>query len=108
MDLGSMICEYVKEKENLDCVFNKHGFMFYRIENDYILITDAYVVEKQKGHGRALLEEVKTLAKALGKTKIKTIIGNHKWVDSSLIAQLAVGFKVTGIYNNQIILELGV
>jgi predicted GNAT family acetyltransferase len=106
-DLGSMISNYMFEKNNLEILHDDYGFMFYLRTKEAFIITDCFIKpeHRKQGHGKSLLECLEEVAKAAGVHVIKSLVGDHKFRSDSLAAQLKVGFKVVGAENGNVYLE---
>lgn len=109
MELGKMICDYMKEKSNIETIFSEHGFIMYKQvpDNESIFICDMYIDQMVRGlgHGKKLLHALEIKAANMGFKKINTCIGDHKWMATSMSQHISQGFKPIGIDRNQIVYE---
>jgi hypothetical protein len=97
-DLTFLYAQYIKERENMDCVYSEHGFATYQInkEKDYVYVCDVYVVpEKRKQHiGLGFVKKIMDLAVELEINNIVTSVDKkaNNWEYSEKTI-LRCGFK---------------
>lgn len=95
--MPSLYAQYIKERENRECLEHEHGFASYQIIDDGIYVEEVYIVPEKRQTGLAsdLVDKIAEQAKALGKKYIYTSVSPH--VNGSTISIKAItayGFEL--------------
>jgi len=94
--LDSLFAAYIKERENEEVLMSAHGFATYKLEPEYVYITDIYVVpeKRQSGLASELANKIANRAKS---HSVNMLIGsvdlNANNPDQSIKALHGYGFK---------------
>lgn len=66
--MSSLYAQYVLEREGLETLENEKGFLTYKIENDYLFISDIFVTESARKENIAtkMADEIVEKAVKLG------------------------------------------
>ena len=94
---NTLYAKYLKERQDIDVLENKNGFITYKISGDECFIVDMCIDQEIRalGNARLFINELEKIAK---EKSCKYISGNiHLWdkgANNTLIAALNIGFKV--------------
>lgn len=108
-----MYADYIKERENKDCIYTDKGFATYSFNETSCYIEDIYVKPefRQSGETKKLVDKIIESALEHGYTTLTgSVCPSAKGSTDSLKVLLAYGFKLLSSTNNFIIFskEIGV
>jgi len=99
-----LYAKYLKETENVDCVYTNEFFITYLVENDNVYIFDAYSIPEIRGQGKV----TGTLKKMIEEFKQKgynymfsSTSERKSGFEKSDEIHLKLGFKFTGRDENE-------
>lgn len=105
----SLYAEYIKAREDFDCLEKTFGFATYKISGDDCYIRDIYVIPEMRNQGgaRLICDEIRDFANRSGcKNLIGTVQPSTKGATTSMRAILAYGFEVFSSQNDFIVFKL--
>lgn len=103
-----MFAKYMKEREGAETIQSHKGFICYKIENDYCIITDIYIDKpfRKSSVGSSFGKEVEEIAREKG---IKSIYcyadQNALNYDESIEFILKNGYKLENIIGSRILFK---
>jgi len=108
-----MFAEYIKERENKECIFSDKGFATFLFENKTCYIESIYVKQEHRKSGEAsrLADKITEIAVEKGCNLLMgSVSPMANGSTASLKVLLAYGFNLVSSTNNFIILskEIGV
>ena len=101
----SLYARYLLEREDLHTLEEEYGFASYKFGDDYVYITDIYVLSdiRQKGLASALADKIAEIASKNGKTRlIGSVDVSANNCTESAKALLGYGFKLHNVEQNLI------
>lgn len=66
--------QYIKERENKECIYDEHSFIIYKIYGDEMSVIDMFTSEEKRG-SFGLIKLIKKLYKVMEHNQIKKVYG---------------------------------
>ena len=95
--MASLYAQYIKEREDKECIETEHSFASYQIWEDSIYIEDVYVSPnlRRQGYAAQMVDEITRIAKSLDKKFLYSSVSPAaNGATQSLKVVLACGFKL--------------
>lgn len=93
----SLYADYIKERQDFECLENEYSFITYKKIDDFMFIEDLYIKPeaRRKGEGFELGKKVEDIAKKLGCKALVTTVdtSTNNW-EASLQGIFKFGFNL--------------
>ena len=102
----SLYAKYINEREGLEEIKRKWGFLHYRIDGEECFISDYFVAEPFRGSGLGydMADEAEEIAKEKDCKYMTCQVDMHAFnPEQSLCAIIKHGYKIINIENNRTI-----